>query len=405
MAVLSDVVKDARIVGLLASAFFTQTSQLSAGENDFPHNSNNTISKKIENQLPDVLQNLKDQGRIAGSNINLAHYTYQSLSEASQKLFCIVANRSTKSASESILSQKDFTGTTLAQTLAQLTSTKFHPLLEPQRNEIIENFLIELGNPGELNQASWGVCGTGLVYQLFQDFPAEAARLTGALLMPEVNCKFKDGSPLERALFTLEPDRSPGRSTTERLLMSALMERANGSLKYCTVCDSHFNPSNGAISHIGLTNLEISTLYGAVFAQPQAWRERPNTASGLMEFLKEQSTSLSFVPVSLHWSKNEAVPKTYKHALLVPEPSINQHRTLVSEGSSAQKIDENHFVLVVKVEADKVFFRNLHGPSSLPKGTILTNPPRILEDPKLGIESMAYNEIANRLLAVFRPQE
>jgi hypothetical protein len=400
--------KEAVAIGVLAGAFFAHATRAAAREFDPPSSDEITAVRTEREAIPNTLIALKDSGYLTQEEVDASAVVYSTLPPLSQALFLKLAARVTKAGDKSVLSQSDFLGQTLLRNLATTTSMPFHPVLEPQRDAIVADFLLELSNPGELNQASWGVCGTGLIYPLYVDYPAEAARLVGALLAPEVRARFKDGSIVERAPFSLESDMRPGRSTTERLLMSAFMERANGSLHYCNVCDSHYDPNNGTMPHIGLTNLEISTLYRAVFGLPQSWMERRgNPSEVLMSQLSQESKSLSFVPIALKWNSTAVRPQAYRHAASSAITGIQSHKTLLSEGATPVLVDGYHFVLVTKVDHDagKVFFRNLHGATSYPAGTILSDPPRIVEDPVLGIESMTLAEVAKRLDVVFKAQD
>ncbi len=400
--------KEAVAISVLAGAFFAHSTRAVAREFDPPPSDEIGATYVERAGPPKALMDLKDSGHLSSQEADVAAVVYATLPSSSEAPFLELVARSKRSGERGLLSDRDFLGQSLLQNLTTITSTPFHPTLEPHRDAILADFFLELSNPGELNQASWGVCGTGLIYPLYVDYPAEAARLVGALLAPQVRARFKDGSIVERAPFSLEPDSRPGRSTSERLLMSAFMERANGSLQYCNVCDSHFDPNNGNMPYSGLTNLEISTLYRAVLGIPQSYMERRHNPSDvLVSQLIQESKSLSFVPVSLKWNSTPMRPQFYRHAAGSSILGAQNHKTLLSEGSTSVTEDGYHFVLVMKVDpsAGKVVYRNLHGASSLPAGTVLSDPPRTVEDPVLGIESMTLPEVAKRLAAVFKPQE
>jgi len=350
-----------------------------------------------------LLEQWGARGTFSEHEARLVETIVASLDEKAGDLFEKVAQRSIGVSQESILLQRDFEGRTLLQNLAEVCGTKFAPSLEVTRHEIVCDLLLEISNPGELNQASWSVCGTGLVYPLYLEYPAEAARLVGALLSPEGRCLLKDGSTLERAPYSLLPDARPGRSVSERLLMSALMERANGELKYCSQCDSHYDPRSGAMPHSGLTNLEISTLYRAVFGTPQAWLQRGANSSGtLMGVVKQESGVRAFVPVVLAWGSSETPIKSFRH--VTSEGDNTVHKSLVSESPTSVQSEGAHFILVTKVDPEKVYFRNLHGPTKVEKGTKLLNPTRIVEDPASGIESMTRPDFEKYLMVVFKKQ-
>jgi hypothetical protein len=304
----------------------------------------------------------------------------------------------------SALLDTDGGGTPLFEHLSSIAEGKIHRSLGACRRELLKEFIHELANPGELNQASWSVCGTAIVYPLFLNSPAESARLMRALVSEEGKCRLKDGSMLERAAYSLLPDDQPGRSISERLLMSAFMERANGHLRYCNVCDHHYDTKHGEIRHTGLTNDEIASLYLAITGIRYSRLEIGyNSSDILFNELTRLAASESFIPLTLKWNRSEVLPTTYRHALKLSEET-HEPMIVVTQSTSVVPVDGYHFVLCLKVTPDRVYYRNSHGQSSVPAGTELEDPPRRVEDPKSGIESMTVNDFKLRLTAVFKEQ-
>jgi hypothetical protein len=64
-----------------------------------------------------------------------------------------------------------------------------------------------------------------------------------------------------------------------------------------------------------------------------------------------------------------------------------------------------HAVVAEKVENERVYFRNPWGPSVDPAGTTYTTPPRRMEDPTVGLESMSVADFKNLIANLFIPEQ
>ncbi len=327
----------------------------------------------------------------------------ESLDSEGREYFVELLNRRTKQDKENslALSNTDSAGTQLIDNLLSIALEPVHPRLVHERSILLKGFIHELADPGELNQSTWSVCGTAVLYRLLLDNPSEAARLVKGLISPVGRCRLRDNSLLERAPFSLLPDATPGRSPSERLLMSALMERANGSLQYCGVCDSHFEVIHGNVSHVGLTNAEICVLYKALFNKEFSWMEYPsNSVDSLMSQLKSLTSKHTFTPASIRWNSSVSVPTKFRHPKITNEEQ-HESKVLVSQGSVSVNVEGSHHILVTELHSGRVFYRNSHGKTDLPRGAELSNPPRRVEDPTQGIESMTTEEFKKRIFTVY----
>ena len=349
----------------------------------------------------DWLQDQKSIGNLSKSLLSKSAILGETLDTEGKGYYLQLLRRTIDKEKHLALVDKDASGAELVDNLLSIAVEPIHPRLISERQTLLKGFIHELANPGELNQASWSVCGTAALYRLYLHHPSEAARLLRGLISVEGRCRLQDGSTLERSPFSLLPDTSPGRSPSERLLMSALMERANGQLRYCSVCDSHFEVTHGNISHIGLTNAEICVLYKALFNKEFSWMEYPaNSADTLIGQLHSLTNRNEFVPASIRWNQAEALPQTFRHPKIVNEEQ-HESKILISQGSVSVKADGYHHILVTALQSGRVFFRNLHGKSEHTPGAELTNPPRRVEDPAQGIESMSIDEFKKRISTVY----
>ena len=271
--------------------------------------------------------------------------------------------------------------------------------------------MLELTKPGELNQARFGVCGVGLIYELYLEQPAEAARLMTGLLGTESKSKTRTGDSLTLAKYVEAADPTPGRSISEKIFQSALMELANGTEKsYCNHCDEHFNEKNGKIYGVGLYADQIQNLYKSIFGVETELFDKENSKTADLLSLMQKQTP-GFVPVSIRWSSGMAGTRLIRKHITSPDQRGtlgNEPHHILAGGSNRHGPDGNHFILVTRVDEGRVFYRNLHGPSKAAAGSTKNNPQRRVEDPAIGIESMDEKEFLSRLnwvIKVTAPEE
>ncbi|MCO6429754.1 MAG: hypothetical protein J5J00_02755 [Deltaproteobacteria bacterium] len=329
---------------------------------------------------------------------------YDALPESSRAHLLGVFDRKCREGSTFAIVDRDFTGGSLLNTLQALTQDQFAPALNEKRDQIIESYLLELAEPGQLNQSTFGVCGTGMIYCLYKEYPAEAARLMRGLLLPsgEVNL-LKRGAVLKRSPYSLLPDAHGNRSITESIMQSALMDLANGEqLHYCKICDMSFDKDSGKLS-FGLSWPQTMRLFKSIYniSDDDCYQVSGSDLSHCRSII---STHLpGTVSVSLKWSESqgESISLDSRHATKLHGLEADEHlvekRTTQSGGFGSHRVD------LIKVEGDRVYFRNLHGPTDLANGTDLVNPPRRVEDAAKGIESMTRSEFEGRLQGILVP--
>lgn len=334
---------------------------------------------------------------------------YERLPEDARKEFITLLDRQIRGTNQSALFDKDFfRKDRTIDSLKTLIESELQPALNPFKAEIITSLLQELARPGELNQSKWGVCGTSMVYGLYRDYPGEAIRLNRGLLLPEGTVPLlKSNTLLKRAPFSLLPDDGGTRSIPERVLFSALMDLANGSdHHYCNVCDLHFDANRGT-TYNGLNFGEQMTLYKAVYNISDndcfAVTNRGNW-SDFEYYTKSYLPGL--LPAALRWSTYENNSTEHKvHLTNLQDDQATDHlqATNIRQSNTTTTGISSHRIDLIKIENDRVYYRNLHGPTTLDNGTELINPPRRIEDKDTGIESMALAEFKDRVLHFIIP--
>lgn len=393
-------------LGMLSASFFPRSLnayQLETVAIDRP------VSVHWLNHVAPEIENLSSKIGLTEEQTQLTQAIYASLEPPAQTLFMKLAQREIRPG-EYVLLNQDHLGQSLLEGLAELIAAPWYASFEKDRKTIIENFFVELAWPGQLNQANHATCGTGLAYPLYLEWPAEAVRIMTALLSEKGETTVRNGALLKRARYVTDADRSDKqRSISEKLIQSALMELANGTnIDYCNHCDEHFHPVTGVIYGSGLRETEIAYLYEAIFGkksiiylkdQQVGNQVKRGSIETLLDIIKSQQPG--FVPIGMHWAsgmggeklERKHIAEQVKGQTIYNEP----HHVLTGGPNRRYGPDGYHFVLVTEIREGRVYFRNLHGPSNYQPGTELQNPPRKVEDPQIGLESMTLTEFSRRL--------
>lgn len=282
------------------------------------------------------------------------------------------------------LLDRDSTGRTTLDQLHQLATGPIDPKFAANhvsRNELLTSAIQEIGRPGEINQHSKGTCTvTSVSYALAQRNPAEYARLVTGLASPGGEVKMRNGEVLKRNETGIAPDTATGRSPTERLLQSSLMEYGNGALyTYDNNKDEHSGIAgpltrvvsgwgqilgvNGGTSGHGLADVGTRDVYNAVFGANA-------------RVIKSDAGGRAIADLA-NVKPNEAMLS-------------------IKWGSGG------HEVTFDRLEGDRVYFRNPWGGRFVPPGETLGDPPRRLEDPFTGMESMSVADARKYFKAVIR---
>jgi hypothetical protein len=238
---------------------------------------------------------------------------------------------------------------------------------------LMSSILEETADPARVNQDSKGTCTvTSMQYMLAKENPAEYARISRDLVGVNGAVTLRDGSRMTRVGDSVAPDSATNRSPSERVFQAAMMNHAgtntNGST-YSNTTDSFKDGKKdlGPGLRSAGEKWDLEAIYGKKFAQ--------RSDGDAIDALKKRSGQLTFGAVQ-HWSQDDKTKDWSGHA-----------------------------VVFTKVENDRVYFRNPWGIRNDPAGTTYTDPPRRLEDPWNGIESMSVDDFKARNPTVFVPKD
>lgn len=270
-----------------------------------------------------------------------------------------------------LLSSKDLrTGDRLLTHLDRLATQALPASLD--RASLLGGLLVQAQNPGTISQGGRGTCTvTTAEYMIAKQSPAEYARVVADLASTGGQVTLASGAKARRAASSLASDDSR-RTVASRLFEAAMMEYGNGPLTYSNQTDQH-SIAGRPLPSGGLLQISTTRVFEAVLNEdydteyPLLGRER------LMGRVKDAVAKGQAVPVGMDWR------------------------------GSTEKKRSGHEVLVLKIENDRVYFRNPWGPGQAP-GTETdgkTSPKRRIED-KNGVESMALSEFQRRLDSISR---
>lgn len=335
----------------------------------------------------------------ANLNMLLGHKTFGALSAADQQKTLQIFERADSSGRFSLTALMNRTvggkpaaldrgadGTTTLDNLHKLATVPAHAGFERSgvsQRELLSSTIEEVARPGAINQHSKGTCTvTSISYALSSRNPAEYARLVQGLASPTGEVRMRNGEVLTRNDTGIAPDSATNRSPSERLLQSSLMEYGNGQFySYDNVRDSHSSvgslPLQGALrianrigvyegrssGGAGLSDDEIQRVQGAVFGTSPTVSRGPDARTALDGL---RGAAPGTATLALPWNKS------------------------------------GHAVTFERIEGDRIYFRNPWGGQFLPPGETLGNPPRRMENPMNGIESMSLEDARRLILSVVR---
>ncbi|MBO9541275.1 hypothetical protein J7643_11860 [bacterium] len=265
-----------------------------------------------------------------------------------------------------LLSSKDLrTGDRLLTHLDRLASQALPKGLS--RADVLGSLIVQAQDPGTISQGARGTCTvTTAEYMIAKQSPAEYARVVADLASASGQVTLASGAKISRAAGTLADDDS-GRTAASRLFEAAMMEYGNGPLSYSNEKDQH-GIAGASVIPGGLPAFATTRVLSAVL---NANYETHTTLLGrdrLMNTLKDALAKGQMVPVGMDWK------------------------------GSTEKKRSGHEVLVLKIENDRVYYRNPWG-ETYPPGTETdgkTSPKRRIED-RSGVESMTLSDFRSRL--------
>ena len=269
---------------------------------------------------------------------------------------------------------------TLLAQLSLLTRTPLATGLD--RHRLMNDLIRQLADPGLIHQGNRGTCTvTTLEYRLALVDPAEYARLIVGLASPEGKVRMASGKQLERVEDSLTMDDS-GRSDVSRLFEAALMDMGNGIADYRNRPDRH-GLGKWTPFPTGLMSFQVARTATAL--------------TGRRHEAVEVVPIIGRLPL-VDWGVSSLMRKLM-HTLETQGPAP----TMLDWRGEGDKTHAEHMVLVLRIEGDRVVYRNPWGNTGVP-GTALSgdsSPERRLEASG-GIESMSLSEFRKRLQGFVR---
>jgi hypothetical protein len=280
---------------------------------------------------------------------------FDSMDAAGQQNMVTLANRQVNG--KTALLDTDTTGKTLLENLNQIATQPMPQSFADAgvtRESLLASITQEASTPGQINQHDRGTCTvTSMQYMLNSNNPAEYVRLMAGLTSESGQVRLANGDTLSRDADSIAMDSATSRSSSERLFQSAMMQYARGG--------AEGDYSNVTNKDDGLQAGEQERALEALFSNGYdnydgTWYNFTPGNEDVLNRLRDRSPEDTYI--RMHWGEGK-------------------------EGG--------HAVVVDRVENGRVYFRNPHGPGGT-QGDVLTNPPRVVEDPANGVQSMSEED-------------
>ncbi|RKG72830.1 hypothetical protein D7W79_27230 [Corallococcus exercitus] len=277
------------------------------------------------------------------------------------------------------LMDRDATGGTLLSNLARLAKGPLHPGVgESRRGELMRGVLQETSRAYQVNQSGFGTCTvTSMQYELVRDNPAEYARIVAGLAGPNGRVDMRGGGTLELQADSLPENALLDRSFSEALFQSSLMEFANGADEY-----------------------HVQGPHGDESIRPDGTTYQGQYGDGMV-----RASSALFGKPFTDWSTTDLSRDAQLDFLRKYQPKGPNDPVLISFDTNGAAVEGGgHAVTFVKVEGDRVFFRNPWGPTADPKGTEEDFGARV-EKGSTGLYSFSLEQFRERVYALTVPSE
>ena len=246
--------------------------------------------------------------------------------------------------------------TTLLQAVQRLMQEGVTPAFRKEgltAPALAEQILQHIDQPGTIRQQDRGTCTvTTLQYVLADMLPGAFAEHCVNLVVREKTV-FQDGVVAELLQNSIPKDSATGRSDISRIFQSNMMNAATSSDKIYNNPKDAFFTTDGEKEGSGLSYREEARVMVRLFGTSNLTFENC-FSDDAWEMLKATTPS----------------PKG---------PSGSLGLTWGKGG---------HAVAVVKIEGDRLFFRNPWGETTLAAGKVRKPPGSTIEDPKTGVESI-----------------
>ena len=143
------------------------------------------------------------------------------------------------------LDNRDSTGRTLLDNVHELATQPLNANLigHTTTEAVLSNALVETVNPNRVEQGTAPTCTVAsMQYELIADEPSEYVRLLAGLTGPTGHAKMRGGGTLKVEAEDATAEARDGRTVSQAIFQSALMEYANGR-------DARFDPVIGQSTH------------------------------------------------------------------------------------------------------------------------------------------------------------
>lgn len=291
----------------------------------------------------------------------------------SRKILLKACQPGGRSGARPVVMLRDSRGSTILEHLGEIASGNLDERLVSSKGAIVETILSHLADPYLVHQGNHQTCSVvaSVNFRECLKDPAELIRIVTDLLGPAGKTILRDGTELVRVDDSVSEDQS-GRSTDERVLQAALMQRGDGpSRSYSNARDAHQNISTGAWDKLpGLTADENAAVMRAVTGR-RCQSITPVAESALRKLTAAEGMNV----VALRWRDST-----------------------VEEYQATGEKSRYHAVNLLRVDWEKklVYYRNPQGPSAGRNGAWLDEPRRLLVDADRGIEAMTLPEFTSR---------
>lgn len=282
------------------------------------------------------------------------------------------------------LMDRDSQGGTLLSNLAQLARGPLHAALpESRRAELLDSVLQESSRAELIDQKHFSTCTvTSMQYELARDNPAEFARIMAGLAGPTGRVGMRGGGELELQADALIPQalRNPGdfggRTLSEALFQTSLMEYANGTDEY-----------------------RVQGPQGDESIRPDGSTYQGQFASGMV-----RASSALFGRQYSDWPTYDATRDAQLDFLRNYRPDGPNAPVLISFDMNGDAPGGGHAVTFERMEGDRVFFRNPWGRTQDARGTEVPFGARV-EDPATGLYSFSLEQFRERVYGLTVPEE
>ncbi|MBX7138806.1 MAG: hypothetical protein K1X83_12590 [Oligoflexia bacterium] len=347
---------------------------------------------------------------------------------------------------------------TVFQNIVELATTELAPDVARSRRTTLTAYIQEIANPGTEPQGLGPLCHEAAFQFLGASrMPGEISRLSLGLLRPQGTVRLKNGELLKRVPDAFSaPLRRKARIDPGQVLRAALMDYLSGDQIVYSETDQfpRFAVSGLPVvtstnePFIGTTESQSRKLFSAVLGinvrsvyptwsatLEQTTERLRNYGKNLMKWLKSRAPAFSHhaAPHNLQLPDGAEIGasdlragEVKKPRAILDIPPTPAKRHLLNNWAFGQVLSSLHhseYALIVlhwrnadpdsllikanrwgrhtvafeRLTPERIYFRNSHLRLDLKPGAELPHPPRILENPETGEESMSISDFRDYL--------